>query len=222
VVGLGRGILGGALKPVLGAVSGARSLAKGLICAVSPSAADGRLVVSRRRPPRMMQVDGAIRAYDLEAALLRLEVAAAKLIPSASQTDHQAVDRARLCISDQVVLARCRSPLVDQARFATNLIVHLVLLVCPTDLLLVELCNGTMEVRWALCMGSLDSARPAPEGGAVILREVGVTEKIANNARVASDGTNGARTWRIPCDSDCTMDAVLRALWQLRPLRVDS
>jgi len=73
VGGVGRGVIGMTVKPVLSVIYSVRALTRGVLSTVHKEGAGQRRVVLRRRPPRVMYGAGGIQHYDEAAALHALE-----------------------------------------------------------------------------------------------------------------------------------------------------
>eukprot|EP00812_Abedinium_dasypus_P008596 NODE_2348_length_952_cov_317.148272.p2 GENE.NODE_2348_length_952_cov_317.148272~~NODE_2348_length_952_cov_317.148272.p2 ORF type:complete len:156 (+),score=38.81 NODE_2348_length_952_cov_317.148272:3-470(+) len=140
---------------------------------------------------------GGIREYDEAAALLTLEVATAPAVAGSSSRDKQAIDNARLGITEHIVVSRTG---------AAPYVRHLLLLLTPTLLLLAQLDAQHIAIRWALPLAGLRSVRASSSG-------VAVFAQAASTRRVSVV----AVTHQIPCGEPRVIKVIYKLL---RPLCV--
>jgi len=200
VTGVGEGIVGTAVKPVMEVTFSARAIMKAIRSRVAPGTAVEQRVNTRRRPPRVMYGSSSIRRYDEVAALLTVELRTAKIADSCSRKAREALEQAimKYGITDHMVVNRTG---------AMPFLRTLLLLLTPIHLLLVDLDAGVINVRWALALANYRTARASSHGVVVYCR--------ADSSRNCHFGSSALQ---IPCENAKTIQAICRMLRPLSPL----
>lgn len=208
VTGIGKGIVGTVVKPAVEVGLGVRALTGAFMAKVAPPNPVARRVLTRHRPPRVMHGAGAIREYDECAALLTLEIAMAQASSISSAKDRSAVEHARFGVTDHILLKRSGAPPHTS---------HLLLLLTPTQLLLVDLDSTGIHVRWALAVSSLRGVRASSHGVVAWAIEEGASaffDAAPKGVEISGDVVGH----QIPCRDAAVIRSVCQLLRPLQPI----
>lgn len=207
ITGLYKGVAGAVVKPIIETGYGVRSLAKGFAACAEETDTGAHRVALRRRPPRVMYNAGGIREYDEAAAHLTQEFTIAPLVAGSSAADMLVIDHARNGISDHVVV---------KERGATPYLDHLLLLLTPTHLILVEMDSSGISVLWSLALARYRLFIVCSHGVLINAEQNLGKRREQRSMKVVRVGPRKGVYLQVPCDSAKVIQAVCK---MLRPLR---